>query len=312
MKDARAMAAAAARALGVPAASMLVASTGVIGQPLKMDKVANGIERVAKRVTPHGWENFSEAILTTDLCTKVSTRRFTLPSGEDATVLGMAKGSGMIRPDMATMLAFVATDFPVTRKRAQRALEVAVNVSFHCLTVDGQSSTNDMVLMMSSGAVAVDPADEEMQETFERALISVCEDLARQVAADGEGASKLVTIYVEGAKTDEDCRRLGMEVANSPLVKTAIFGEDPNWGRIIQAIGQAGVAFDPKQVSVQFQGVEVLSKGAAIERDRVALRRKMKSKEIEILIRVGKEPTRAEVWTCDLTHGYIDINTHYS
>jgi glutamate N-acetyltransferase / amino-acid N-acetyltransferase len=312
MKDARAMARAAESATGLPAGSFLVASTGVIGKPMAVDAVARGIARLAPKLSSGGWDDFAASIMTTDLVRKVSSRRIALPGGGAASIIGIAKGSGMIQPDMATMLAFIATDFPVSNAQARKALRAAADVSFHCLTVDGQTSTNDMVTLISSGAAAAPAAALKAVPRFEAALTEVCQDLTRKIAADGEGATKLVTIDVSGAKTREDCRKLALEVGNSDLVKTALHGGDPNWGRIAQALGKAGVLFDPARVSIWCQGVRIMARGGAVRFSRPDLRAKMQGREIHIEVEIGRAPTSIRVWTCDLGYGYIDINTAYN
>lgn len=313
LRHARAMARAAEGASGAPAGSFLVSSTGVIGQPMKIERITRGISRLAKTLTPDGWDEFATAIMTTDLVKKVSSRRIPLPGGGHATIAGMAKGSGMIQPNMATMLAFIATDFPLSASAARSALRESVEVSFHCLTVDGQSSTNDMVVLISSGAAAKSPASvRDALPAFQKALTEVCQDLTRQIAIDGEGATKLVTVDVRGAATRRDCRTLALEVANSPLVKTALHGGDPNWGRIAQALGKAEVDFDPAKVSIWCQGVKIMNRGGAVRFSRPALRRKMQGRDIHIEIEIGRAPTSIRVWTCDFGYGYIDINTAYN
>lgn len=313
LKHAQAMVQAAEQAVGAPRGSFLVASTGVIGQPMKIDPVVRGIARLAPSLSPNGWDNFAASIMTTDLVRKVSSRRISLPGGNFATVVGIAKGSGMIQPDMATMLAFIATDFPLSAAQAHRGLKEASDVSFHCLTVDGQTSTNDMVMLLSSGVAAKSPAAvRSALPAFQAALTAVCQDLTRMIAADGEGATKLVTIDVTGAATRDDCRALALEVGNSDLVKTALHGGDPNWGRIAQALGKAGVAFDPARVSIWCQGVRIMSRGGAVRFSRPDLRKKMQGREIHIEVEMGPAPTSIRVWTCDLGYGYIDINTAYN
>jgi glutamate N-acetyltransferase / amino-acid N-acetyltransferase len=312
LRDARSMARAAEAASGTPAGSFLVASTGVIGKPMTTDAIVKGIARLAPKLSTQGWDDFAVSIMTTDLVRKVASRRIALPGGGSATIVGIAKGSGMIQPDMATMLAFIATDFPLTNAHARRALREASDVSFHCLTVDGQTSTNDMVTLISSGAAATPASARPAIRAFEAALTEVCQDLTRMIAADGEGATKLVTIDVSGAKTREDCRTLALEVGNSDLVKTALHGGDPNWGRIAQALGKAGVAFDPSRVSIWCQGVRIMARGGAVRFSRPDLRAKMQGREIHIEVEMGSAPTSIRVWTCDLGYGYIDINTAYN
>jgi glutamate N-acetyltransferase/amino-acid N-acetyltransferase len=313
MKHAKAMARAAEQSTGVPTGSFLVTSTGVIGQPMQIERVTRGIAKLSKQLKQNGWDDFASCIMTTDLVKKVSSRRFALPGGGFSTVSGMAKGSGMIQPNMATMLAYLVTDFPLSAAAAKAALRESVEVSFHCLTVDGQSSTNDMVTLISSGAAAKSPVSVRAAlPDFQRAVTEVCQDLTRMIATDGEGATKLVTIDVRGAATREDCRKLALEVGNSPLVKTALHSGDPNWGRIAQALGKADVAFDPGRVSIWCQGVKIMNRGGAIRFSRPDLRRKMQGKDIHIEVEIGKAPASIRIWTCDFGYGYIDINTAYN
>lgn len=312
LEHARAMVTAAESATGSAAGSFMVASTGVIGQPMTIEPVKRGITELAGALSVTGWDDFTASIMTTDLVRKVASRKIPLGGRRSATIVGIAKGSGMIQPDMATMLAFIATDFPLTAPSARSLLKNASDVSFQCLTVDGQTSTNDMVLLLSSGAACSKSEARGARAEFEAALTEVCQDLAMKIAADGEGATKLVTIDVRGAATREACRTLALEVGNSDLVKTAIFGGDPNWGRIAQALGKAGVAFDPAKVSIRCQGVQIMKAGGAVPFNRPALRKKMQGREIGIEIEMGRAPTSIRVWTCDLTHGYIDINTAYN
>lgn len=313
MRDAAAMAKQAEVDTGAAKGSFLVASTGSIGMPLKTDKVLKTVPRLVRSLSPDGWADFTQAIMTTDTVAKIASEKIALPKGGHASILGVAKGAGMIRPDMATMLVFLATDFPLSSAQCKRHLRRAVDLSFHCLTIDDQCSTNDTVLLLSSGQADGGPSTpSHLHEGFGAALLRICQDLARKIAADGEGATKLVEIEVTGARTDAQCRKLAMEVGNSALVKTAIFGEDPNWGRIIQALGQAGVSFQPELVGVKFQGVEVMGKGTAKKFDRARLKKKMKADEIRIEIRVSSAKTKSTIWTCDLTHGYIDVNTKYN
>lgn len=303
---------AAEKATGAPRGSFLVASTGVIGQLLKTDKVSRAIERTAKSLSATGWNEFSRAIMTTDLVPKLAGKQFSV-ADQTFSILGTAKGSGMIQPNMATMLAFICTDYPIGATDARLAIRKSADLSFNCLSVDGQTSTNDMALLLSSGAAPLDARNSRSGlREFQSALTEICQDLTRQLAADGEGATKLLTVRVSGARSEAGCKTLALEVANSSLVKTAVYGEDPNWGRIIQALGKARVRFDPALVRIRCQGTDLMRHGAVVKFSRAAVAKAMKAREIELDICVGAGKTSATVWTCDLTHKYIDINVAYN
>lgn len=315
LKDAEAMAAAAEQAAGAQPGEFLVASTGVIGRLLPMEKIHEAAPRLFASLSEDGWADFAQAIMTTDLTPKVSRRtvKFGLGRGKKVTVLGIAKGSGMIHPNMATMLAFITTDYPLGPAQARAMLRRTTERTFNCLTVDGDTSTSDTLVLMASGAAM------ERRETgaahdkkFEAALEEVAAELTQMIARDGEGATKLITIEVEGAKDEEGARRIGKSVANSPLVKTAIFGSDPNWGRICCAAGYAGVPFRVEDFSLRLQGRQVMKGGLPAKFDRQALSEALKSKDVLIQIKVGAGAGHARVWTCDLTYDYVRINAEYT
>ncbi len=313
LRDARALLRQAERLTGRPRGSFLMASTGKIGERLPVAKILAGLEVVRRGLSCRGWPALAEAILTTDTRPKLSRRTARLEDGSVRTVLGLAKGAGMVQPDLATMLAFFATDFPVTPALARRALKAATDASFHCLTIDGQTSTNDTVLLLGSRPAppGAAPSTEEARR-FARALLEVARELAEAIAGDGEGATKRVTIEVRGARDRASARRLGRAVANSALVKTAIYGEDPNWGRIVQALGQVRPGVQPGRVSIRIQGVRVLEAGRAKPFDRRALRRAMAAREITIHVAVGRGRGRCRLWTCDLSPDYVRINAEYN
>lgn len=313
LADALAMASAAEEATGCLAGSFLVASTGIIGRSLPVDKIESAIPKLADKLSSDGWDDFARAIMTTDTRPKLASRGFRLKRLGTFRVLGIAKGVGMIEPNMATMLAFIMTDYPLSVGRAKNMLVEATDVSFHCLTVDAQRSTNDMVTLTSSEAgekTKRRPAGAD--EKFLAALTGVCRDLARDMAADGEGASKLITVRVTGTNRHPQARKIARAVANSPLVKTAIFAENPNWGRIIQAIGQSDVPFAAENVTVKLQGTTLVRRGEPVEIKLAELRNAMRASEIVIDINVGGGKGAAEIWTCDLTPGYIKINAEYN
>jgi glutamate N-acetyltransferase/amino-acid N-acetyltransferase len=317
LADAREMTRLAAEAVGAGEEEFLVASTGVIGAPLPMDKIRAAIPLLMAALSPTGWADFARAIMTTDTRRKVSRRVLTLRDGaacpRPPVILGICKGSGMIEPNMATMLAFLATDYPLTPEQAGAALRHGVERTFNRVTIDGDTSTSDMAILMANGAAvdrrALAPGD---AEHFEAALGEVCEELARMIARDGEGATCLVVVEVDGADDDAQAHRVAKTVANSPLVKTAFFGHDPNWGRICAAAGRAGVAFDPANVSLRLQGTLIFQDGMPVAFGRSALARALDEPKVLVQLRIGHGPGHACVWTCDLTYDYVKINAEYT
>ena len=318
--DNEAMAHFAGEALGLTPSQVLTASTGVIGTKLPMDLVAVGIAEAGQTLGT-GTEaaaNAAEAIMTTDTFSKEYAVEF-FCAGKTVRVGGMAKGSGMIAPNMATMLAFLTTDLAVAPALLQDALHKAVGVSFNCLTVDGDTSTNDMCVLMASGAaenvpLVDDYADDQSRHdytVFLDALTQVCVHLAREVARDGEGATKLVTVKVSGAQKDGDARKVAKTIAESPLVKTALFGNDPNWGRILAAAGRAGVQFNPNHAVAFLAGTCIFSHGTPAEFDAPTLSQAMAAKEVEIALDLGLGTGQATVYTCDFSYDYIRINAEY-
>ena len=300
--------------LGCRPNQVFVASTGVIGEPLPYEKIAAALAELDASLAEGGWERAARAISTTDTFPKGSARRATI----DATpvvISGIAKGSGMIAPNMATMLAFVFTDAAIAPAALQALLSSAVDRSFNCITVDGDTSTSDTLLLFATGAGGHPPiveAGDPRLADFRTKLDEVMIDLAHQVVRDGEGASKFVTIAVSGGENDAAARRIGLSIANSPLVKTAIAGEDANWGRIVMAVGKSGEKADRERISIWIGGVPVAEVGAAVPGyDETPVAAHMKGTDIDIAVDVGIGEGRATVWTCDLTHGYIDINADY-
>ncbi len=311
-RDTAEMAKRAASAFHVPAGEVLVASTGVIGVPLPMAAVRAGIEELAARLGAAGGRRAARAIMTTDSVPKEKAVRKRI-GGASVTVGGMAKGSGMIHPNMATMLAFITTDANVPAPALRKILRGAVDDSFNAITVDGETSTNDMVLCLANGAAggAAVLAGRDL-EVFSGMLGDVCRDLSEKIVRDGEGASKFIRVVVTGAASFSAARRVARAVAVSPLVKTAVYGGDPNWGRIAAAAGNAGVAFRPEKVSIRVGGVPIVRRGEglgpAAERE---VARSLRGKEIEIGVDLGAGKARASYFTCDLTHEYITINASY-
>jgi glutamate N-acetyltransferase / amino-acid N-acetyltransferase len=295
---------AAAKALNAKPAEVLSASTGVIGVELDVRKITRVLPKLVAALSPDGFDLVAHAIMTTD--TRLKTA-FAQINGEVA-IAGMAKGSGMIHPNMATTLGFLTTDAVVSPTELQAALKRAVDVTFNCLTVDGDTSTNDTVSIMASGASGVKVS----AAALELALTKVLESLAKQIAADGEGARKLITIEVDGATNDDAARKIARSIANSPLVKTAVAGSDPNWGRVICAAGYAGVAFKPETVDISMQDVVVCKQGLAAKFSEAKLAKLLNAADCTIRFQIGgKGRGRARMWTCDFTEGYIQINGSY-
>ncbi|MBX6321509.1 MAG: bifunctional glutamate N-acetyltransferase/amino-acid acetyltransferase ArgJ [Rhodospirillaceae bacterium] len=315
MAGARRVAAAVAARLGCPVEEVFVASTGVIGEPLPDERITGAMDAIVAGLRPDAWADAAAAIMTTDTFPKLATR--TARIGE-ATVRinGIAKGSGMIAPDMATMLAFVATDATLPAEVLRPLLRRGVDRSFNLTTVDSDTSTSDTLLLCATGQGAPHPeiasaADRRLGEFRDR-LEELLVDLACQVVRDGEGASKFVTVTVTGAASDRAAKRIALAIANSPLVKTAIAGEDANWGRIVMAVGKAGERADRDRLTIAIGGVTVAENGwRRPGYDEAPVAAHMKGREIDIAVDVGVGRGRARVWTCDLTHGYIDINAHY-
>ena len=306
-----------AHAVGCPESEVFLASTGVIGEPLdatKFEGVMGGLVRDAETTD---WPAVAQAIMTTDTFPKMATATAEI-GGVTVTVNGVAKGAGMIQPDMATMLSFVFTDAPIAAPCLQALLAAGADRSFNCVTVDGDTSTSDTLLLFATGAAAaqgcpqIDAIDDPRLAGFRAALDAVLLDLAQQVARDGEGARKLVTVTVGGAESDASARRIAFSIANSPLVKTAIAGEDANWGRVVMAVGKAGEPADRDRLAISFCGIRVAHDG---ERDpsydEAAVSRAMKADEIPIHVDLGLGEGAARVWTCDLTKAYVEINGDY-
>jgi glutamate N-acetyltransferase/amino-acid N-acetyltransferase len=341
LRDAGRMARLAEVALSLPADSALVMSTGVIGHPMPMDRVEAGIRAAAAALSLAGGAAAARAIMTTDLVPKEAFTQAQV-GGVTVSIGGMIKGSGMIHPSLApfdtlhaTMLGLVVTDAAVSAPALSRALERATAASFNRITVDGDTSTNDTVLLLASGR-AGNPAIEAGAGTspaatggpgadvaaplagapddyaaFEAALTTVCISLAKQIARDGEGATRLVEIVVQGAAGDAEAERAAKTVATSPLVKTAIFGADPNWGRVLAAIGRSGIRVDPARVSLWLGPVQLVAGGEPLAFDVAAARAALQPPEVRFLADLGLGSGQATVWTCDLTYKYVEINAEY-
>lgn len=293
---------------------VFAASTGVIGAPLDPTPILKALPDVKKRLAAPGWTVAANAIKTTDTFPKGAVRTAAI-GGAEVTICGIAKGAGMIAPDMATMLGFIFTDAAIPAKALRDILKPAVERSFNSITVDGDTSTNDTVLLFATGQADHPPvrtAGDPKLKDFRRKLEEVLVDLARQIIRDGEGASKFVTVSVSGAASVRAARRIAFAIANSPLVKTAIAGEDANWGRIVMAVGKAGEKADRDKLIVSIGGIRVTEKGGLVPGyDETPVAAHMKGPEIDIAVDVGVGRGRATVWTCDLTHEYISINADY-
>lgn len=303
--------------LGCPAEQVLVASTGVIGQHLDMGVMEAGLPLVVGALGRDDEGNdlaAAQGIMTTDTKPKRAAVAYADESGATYRVGGMCKGSGMISPNMATMIAVVTTDAPVEPAALQVALRAAADASFNRVTVDSDTSTNDSCFLMASGAAggpAIAAAEGARYEAFLAALTAVCDSLARQIAADGEGATKLVRVCVTGAASQADADAAARTVATSPLVKTAIAGHDANWGRIAAALGRSGAAFDQRKVDIDILGIPVCRAGLVVDFDEDEALRRFEQPQVDVVCDLGAGDASSTVWTCDLTHGYISINADY-
>jgi len=304
----------AARLVGCQPREVYISSTGVIGDPLPGEKITAALPAAVAAASPASWHEAAKAIMTTDTFPKGATRVCTI-AGTPVTINGFAKGSGMIAPDMATMLAYVFTDAALPAPVLQTLLKAGNERSFNSITVDGDTSTSDTVLLCATGKAKhrrITAARDPRLKEFRRALDAVLIDLAQQIVRDGEGAQKFVTIRVTGAATNRAARRIGLAIGNSPLVKTAFAAGDANWGRIVMAVGKAGEKADRDRLAISVGGVRIAAKGGQVENyDEAPVARHMAGREIEVLVELGIGAGRAEIWTCDLTHRYIDINGSY-
>ncbi len=296
-------------AFAVPAESVLQASTGVIGKFLPMDNIAKAIPLLAPSVSAEGGTAFAEAILTTDTHKKEAAVRVKLSDGA-IVIGGCTKGSGMIEPNMATMLAFITTDAKIAPERLHASIRRAVDRTFNLLSVDGDTSTNDMVLVLANGATGIKVTSEE-QAVFDEGLFAVCSELCKAIAADGEGATKRVEVAVRGAASSADAKRAAKAVANSSLTKCALFGNDPNWGRIACAVGYSGAAFSREKMSIRLCGIPVFKNLQPVEFDEIKIHRLLKEKVVAIDIDLGNGDKEAVAQTCDFSYDYVKINAEY-
>jgi glutamate N-acetyltransferase/amino-acid N-acetyltransferase len=312
MTDAEKMSELVGHHLGLPEAQILVASTGVIGQYLPMDKITTGIEAACRSLSVDGGEEASRAILTTDTFAKEYSTTITL-GGKPVRLGGMAKGSGMIHPNMATLLGFITTDAAIGKDALQQALAAACDKSFHCISIDGDTSTNDMVVVMANGRAGNKPLTNLAGEgaKFAAALTQVCQELARRVVLDGEGATKFIQVQVKGAATFDAARKAAMAIARSSLFKTAMFGMDANWGRVLCALGNSGVPIQPAKVDVSFGSLIVAKEGAAVAFSEAKALGLLKRKEVEVCVDLHLGKAEATVFTSDLSYDYVKINASY-
>jgi len=318
--DARQMAAWAAESCGANPEQALVMSTGVIGTMLPMEKIRAGIEAASKVLSDDGTslENAARGIMTTDTVPKIRGREVTI-GGKLTRVTGIAKGAAMIGPNMGTMLSLIMTDAELRVEDAQAALVDAVDESFHCISVDGHMSTNDTVILLANGAVGAEesgkpgaPLSGKGLEDFRTTLFEVCEDLAQSIPADGEGATHLVTVEVHGCRSRPDALRIGKTIADSPLVKTAIAGADPNWGRIVSAAGYAGVKFDPTKVTLYLNGLLLYERGSPVDFDADAVSKSIAAeRDTSVVLILEEGKSCARFWTTDLTAEYVRLNADY-
>ena len=315
MEGAQAVARSAAATLGCKAGEVMLASTGVIGEPLPAERITKILGRLADEGSASVWRAAAEAIMTTDTYPKMATAQANI-DGKRVTINGIAKGSGMIAPDMATMLSFVFTDANLPASVLQELLSAGVKPSFNAITVDSDTSTSDTLILFATGKgaqhAAITKASDRKLTDFKAKLDAVLLDLALQVVKDGEGAQKLIRVDVAGAESDVAAHRIGMSIANSPLVKTAIAGQDANWGRIVMAVGKSGEKADRDKLKIAFGDQVLAEKGErAAKYNEAAATKAVSGREVHIAVDLGIGKGRARVWTCDLTHGYIDINGSY-
>ncbi len=310
LKDAKEMAEITAKQLGIPSELVYVASTGHIGRPLPMQKIKKTIPKAVKKLSPRAIKEAASAIITTDTFPKIFSRMINI-DGKKGTIAGIAKGAGMICPNMATMLSFIVTDIAVESGALNSALREAVKKSFNRLTIDNDMSTNDTVLIMANSRLKNTPIKKRspVYRIFENALSETAYNLSKMIALDGEGATKLIEVVVKGAKTESDAEKAAKSIANSFLVKTAVYGKSPNWGRIMAAIGYSGIEINEQKINISFNNLKLVNKGIGVKQ---ASKNLFLKKEITITADLGLGKKEAKVLTCDLTEKYIKINASYS
>ncbi|MBI4682494.1 MAG: bifunctional glutamate N-acetyltransferase/amino-acid acetyltransferase ArgJ [Nitrospirae bacterium] len=312
IKDAREVNKKTAEELGIPSELVYVSSTGIIGKPLPVEKINNAVPGLVDKLSPSSLRQVASAMMTTDTFAKMSSRKLKI-GRKRGTITGIAKGAGMICPNMATMLCFIVTDIAINRQALDSALREAVTSSFNRLIIDNDMSTNDTVMILANGNLQNRPITKRSAEfnIFKNALNEITYDLARMIAEDGEGATKLIEVIVKGALTEADAEKIALAIANSMLVKTAIYGQDPNWGRIVAAIGYSGVEVNENTLDISLNKIKLVRKGLGTNKEKVA-RKTLSKKNIIITVDLGIGKETAKALTCDLTEGYIKINAHYS
>ncbi|WP_312199248.1 bifunctional glutamate N-acetyltransferase/amino-acid acetyltransferase ArgJ [Anaerospora hongkongensis] len=313
MADAQEMVKQTAELLSISPQTILVSSTGIIGVTLPMAKVSAGIQQAVSKLSVEGYDSAMQAIMTTDTFAKTIAYEFKL-GGMPVRIAGIAKGAGMIHPNMATMLGYMTTDANISSPLLKQALDKAVSLTFNMITVDGDTSTNDTVCVLANGQAGnalIDDAADPDYLLFAEALQSVCRYLAQQVVRDGEGATKFLEITVKGALSFEQGKKAAMSIAKSPLVKTAFFGQDPNWGRILCAVGYSGSNVQPARTSLAIGGVTIVEAGLGARYDEALLRKVMSEKDITVVVDLGLGQEEATVWTCDFSYEYVKINGEY-
>lgn len=312
-----------AEGLRIKKEDVLVASTGTIGTFLPMDKIAKGIKEAKEKLSGEGGSNAAQAIMTTDTFPKERTIELEI-DGKKVIIGGMAKGAGMISPHLApldskhltgqaTMLSFITTDVAINNELLKKALRDAMSKSFNMITVDGEESTNDMVVILANGLAGNKEIDKENENfyKFSSGLNGVTLKLATMIVKDGEGATKFIEVEVKNAKDSEDAKKIAFSIANSPLVKTALFGEDANWGRIMAAVGNCGVKIEEERINIYLGDLELVAKGCGVKFNEGEAKNILKEKEIKIVVDLNLGEESARVWTCDLTPDYVRINAHY-
>lgn len=301
-----------AESFGMDPDALLLASTGVIGLSLPLEKIKRGFDALQQKLTPQGFEEAAKAIMTTDTVPKMAWTSLRIQD-QEVRLLGLAKGSGMICPNMSTLLAFILTDATIDASLLQAYLQKAVDLSFNAITVDGDTSTNDTVLVLANGASQCQPLVDQSPagDLFQQELVALCQDLAKQIARDGEGASRLIEVRVKGCGSDGEARQCAKAVAGSSLVKTAVFGRDPNWGRIACALGCAGVDFKPQDLGVQIGDIWVCQAGREIGFDETLASQAMATDKVVITCHIGDGPGQGMAWGCDLSYDYVRINADY-
>ncbi len=311
LENARRTAELVARALGIRSQDVLVASTGVIGAPLNMDLVSAVIPDMAEKLAPGGLPEVAKAIMTTDSFLKIARFEGEV-QGKPYRIFGMAKGAGMIMPDMATMLCFVLSDIAIKPIYLQEALRESVKNTFNRITVDGDTSTNDCVLILANGRAGNPSLSKDDDAAFRRGLASVLDELATMIIRDGEGASKVIHVKVKGAASASDAETVARTIANSALVKTACYGQDPNWGRIMAAVGRSGIAMEERKIDIWVDDVKIVEKGLGVGQEAEArATERMKEKQFALIVDLHQGAHEDRILTCDLTHEYVSINADY-